>query len=127
MFINIILAIETLSFNNKRKSRKSYILNRIYSFRFLVHCRTLYNLILAKYYANVTDHIFNENPDLNPEERILKELEQCERDIEEIEKAADSVVGVEGGGFIAMLNSKPNLGKIIFMTNLNSFFFSMIK
>ena len=78
--------------------------------------RVLYNLILTTYYVNVTDHIFVKNPDLNPEERVAKEFEQCEKDLEEIEKAADSVVGVEDGCFMAMMNSKANLGKIMFIT-----------
>ena len=52
--------------------------------------------------------MFHENPNLVPEEQILTEIEQCESDIEEIEKAADSVVG---GCFMAIINSKANLGR----------------
>ena len=85
-----------------------YPSNNQFFFRFLLHSRTLYMLILTTYYANITELVFHENPNLVPEEQILTEIEQCESDIEEIEKAADSVVG---GCFMAIINSKANLGR----------------
>ena len=87
-----------------------------------MNSRELYKLILTTYYTNITDHIFDKTPNLNPLENVSKELEKCEKDLEEMEKAADSVVGVTEGGFIAMMKSKENLGKIIFMTNLKRVF-----
>ena len=53
-------------------------------FRFLIHARTLFMVIMVTYYENIPDHTLDKHPDMKVVEKAEKVINSYNQQIEEI-------------------------------------------
>ena len=82
---------------------RSQKINTELLFRFILNARYLYSDILVTYYTNLPEIVQKELNSIDPLKEAMKEVEDIESSVSEINAAAEDVLG---GFFKALLASK---------------------
>ena len=79
--------------------------NMSYFFRFILHARQMFTLIMLTYYTNVPKELLEDIvPGLDRVERSIQEIEASDKDVKNICEAANAALD---GSFMPSLTSKP--------------------